>query len=224
MPFFNRRVLNSFLLFHEPKTCIHLSLSLSLYIYIYISNHSPCNTFIALNSIMSGSHFKPLDGHIRKQPGDKSFEIDPQGLSIIWGNDNRYWKINGYGTDPAELVQVCWLEVTGTIPVGEGFLEKGKEYKLIFNLELKPDAFGWKESPVYFMVKPAQQRGRRWKKCDLGSGQPHSRMFEAPGDGIIFKVPNDAVTISFGMYETWKGTWKGGLKIHSVRFVPVNQS
>lgn len=126
----------------------------------------------------------------------------------------------------AELVQVCWLEVTGEIQVKD-YLEAKKEYKLIFNVELKPDAFGWKESPVHFMVKPGT-RGRMWKRCYLGSSPKNTNKmdpFQASRDdkdpGLKFKVAEDAKTVYFGMFEIWNGTWKGGLKIINVEVKPV---
>ncbi|KAI4296956.1 hypothetical protein L6164_036872 [Bauhinia variegata] len=42
-----------------------------------------------------------------------TWEIPPRGLNIVWGNDPRYWSIPIDG--PAGLIQVCWLEVSGSI-------------------------------------------------------------------------------------------------------------
>ena len=49
---------------------------------------------------------------------------------------------------PAELIQVSWLEVTGTF---DGL--KGKKYEIGFEVSLTPDAFGWNGCHVYVMAK-----------------------------------------------------------------------
>ncbi|KAH7654488.1 Phloem protein 2-like protein [Dioscorea alata] len=179
---------------------------------------------------MSGSHYKPSDKEKYTSKDDKGvITIKPRGLNVVWGADERYWKIDTKNDNSdAELVQVCWLEVTGEIPVNDNYLKPKQEYKLIFNVELKPDAFGWKESPVQFMVKPG--KGRKWKRCYLGSSQKNTNKlqdpFQAPADdkeiGFKFQVADGAKTVSFGMFEIWKGTWKGGLIIKSVQVEPVN--
>lgn len=63
--------------------------------------------------------------------------------------------------EDAELIQVNWLEVTGWI---DNVLEK-KTYDVGFTVSLMPDAFGWRDSPVYIMAKWGDNT--QWRKVNL---------------------------------------------------------
>ncbi|XP_060192550.1 protein PHLOEM PROTEIN 2-LIKE A9-like isoform X2 [Lycium barbarum] len=71
--------------------------------------------------------------------------VYPKALNIVWGNDERFWRLPKYENDGAELIQVNWLEVTGCI---DNIVEK-KSYDIGFTMSLMTDAFGWNDSPVY---------------------------------------------------------------------------
>ncbi|KAG1365083.1 protein PHLOEM PROTEIN 2-LIKE A9 [Cocos nucifera] len=160
--------------------------------------------------VLEGDNFsKPLEGN--------KVMIKPQALDIIWGNDSRYWRVN---QNEAELLQVCWLEVTGSYPLKE--LLKGRNYKLSFNVSTRPDAFGWGDSPVYLMVKVGAGP-YTWKKADLS--QLKNNNIDIPiTSPLTFTVPTDPKEdkITFGLYEIWRGRWKGGLVIHHVLIEPAN--
>lgn len=118
-----------------------------------------------------------------------------------------------------ELLQVSWLEVNGKAKLSN--LVPEKEYAVKFKVELKPDNFGWASRPVYLMVKIESKRS--WKKSDL-STKAAGADFDVPiGSLLTFKVPKDAgdKIVEFGMYEIWKGRWKGGLVIKEVVIEPV---
>lgn len=117
-------------------------------------------------------------------------------------------------TAPAELLQVSWVEVSGSLELAQ--LE-GKNYKLCFRVSLQSDAFGWQGSPVYMMVKVGQGK-QKWKKYDLGTA-PQNTTIEIPAD-LKFEIPEkdkQVEKLRFGLYEIWRGRWKGGLVIHDVR-------
>ncbi|XP_010941633.1 protein PHLOEM PROTEIN 2-LIKE A9 [Elaeis guineensis] len=138
--------------------------------------------------------------------------IKPQALDIIWGKDNRYWRVT---QDEAELLQVCWLEVTGSYPFNR--LTKGATYKVTFNVKTKPDAFGWSDSPVYLMVKVDGKY--TWKKADLSQLKNNMETNIPAGTTLTFTVPanaKDQDNLTFGLYEIWRGRWKGGLVIKHV--------
>ena len=158
----------------------------------------------------SNSHY---EGNHISYKIENGFEIYPSGLNIIWGQDARYWKLP-QGKEPAELVQVSWLEVTGYCDQ----VEPNVTYDVKFQLKLTPDAFGWNDLPIYFMVKSGS--GSLWKKLNLTKDAPTN------SDGI-YVVPNNlTVTVGkggnvgnnlyFGLYEVWSGKWKGGLVIQKV--------
>ncbi|XP_062094568.1 protein PHLOEM PROTEIN 2-LIKE A9-like [Humulus lupulus] len=153
----------------------------------------------------------------------KEFIFYPRGLNIVWGNDSRYWRIPSEpqprnGKSPtAELIQVSWLEVTGSQN-----LETGK-YKIKFYLSLKSDAFGWNGCQVYLMAKIGRRGKYKWSKIQLkdqntsSSGSGEGTPF--PSDDFEIEVPStatddDSKKLYFGLYEVWSGKWKGGLQIH----------
>lgn len=117
--------------------------------------------------------------------------------------------------DPAELIQVSWLEVTASTPD----LEKGKKYKIYFELSLKPDAFGWNGCQVYLMGKIGRKGRYKWTKVSLKDQTATTLIFKVPLDDE-FTIEVDPQTSSedqklyFGLYEVWSGKWKGGLQIH----------
>ena len=112
---------------------------------------------------------------------------------------------------PAELIQVSWLEVTGTF---DGV--KGKKYEIGFEVSLTPDAFGWNGCHVYVMAKVGKRGKYSWKRSSLEN--PKAGIFQIPLETLDIKVDDNANStdnkIYFGMYEVWSGKWKGGLKIH----------
>ncbi|XP_038689909.1 protein PHLOEM PROTEIN 2-LIKE A9 [Tripterygium wilfordii] len=139
-------------------------------------------------------------------------------LSVVWGNDNRYWRLVKKNEEPTvlELVQVCWLEVTGSTTV-----EAGKKYQVSFTVSLKPDAFGWNGCPVFMMAKVGRKGKYSWKKikalekADFGSNS--IQIPDHDGNKLVIEVEPTAEDrqLYFGLYEVWSGKWKGGLEIHN---------
>ncbi|KAK8971329.1 Protein PHLOEM PROTEIN 2-LIKE A9 [Platanthera guangdongensis] len=168
------------------------------------------------------SHYKADDSPtlVNYDKDNDTLRIKPRALNIIWGGDPRYWRIS-QGAGSAELLQVSWLEVTGQVDLSK-FLKKGKEYKLKFVVELRPDNFGWGDFPVYLMVRVGLDR-RIWKK-DFLKSKCSGEIFEVPAEQhLTFRVPDRVrdEKLSFGLYEIWKGRWKGGLVIHEVIIAPA---
>jgi Phloem protein 2 len=112
---------------------------------------------------------------------------------------------------------VCWLDVNGSISLRK--LNPNTDYKLQFRLHLKPDAFGWNESPVYLMVKVGKTGKPTWRSVDLRQ-YPYGKTFHVPNDKNALKFRFDRETknekLIFGLYEVWSGKWKGGLIIEDV--------
>lgn len=110
---------------------------------------------------------------------------------------------------------MSWLEVTGGFP--SAWLSNGT-YTVTFQVSLTSNAFGWQGSPVYFFVMDPNIKKRKWKKHDLNTLSKNGTS-EVPTDlNFVFKESNNdnPDQITFGLYEIWKGGWKGGLKIHGV--------
>ncbi|KAH6763646.1 hypothetical protein C2S51_014895 [Perilla frutescens var. frutescens] len=145
--------------------------------------------------------------------GENCMKINPSDLKIIWGKDSRYWKVPEVGEEgDAELYQVSWLEVTGCVKV----TDPKKEYEVGFNISLTPDAFGWSGSPVYILVKRGKSgkfRGSKFPLDNLKEGE-NDKQVKAPMPEKNKEDDEDSKLIYFGLYEVWRGKWKGGLKIH----------
>ncbi|KAF5180185.1 Phloem protein 2-like a9 [Thalictrum thalictroides] len=153
-----------------------------------------------------------------------SFKIKPRGLNIVWGNNTRYWSIpEKIVNKPAELKQVCWLEVTASIPLAR--LEPGRKYNVSFDVCLKPDAFGWNEIPIYIMAKIGKKGKYKWKPYILGIAKIppdkiHLTLDEPLEVTSAQKDSND--NLYFGLYEVWSKRWKGGLLIEEARVEPAS--
>ncbi|XP_050370430.1 protein PHLOEM PROTEIN 2-LIKE A9-like [Argentina anserina] len=171
---------------------------------------------------MTKPHHPAEKDEITKE-GDKSdiYVIKPRGLNIVWGKDERYWKIPDKGcTGPLELIQVSWLEVTSSVDS----LESGKAYELTFDVELTSDAFGWKDIQVFLMAKVGKKGKYKWTKVKLNQDQSNKKVTIPENSKLsIGVVPEDSTdnTLHFGLYEVWSGKWKGGLKIHNAKVTPA---
>lgn len=124
---------------------------------------------------------------------------------------------------PAELIRVCWLEVTASTED----LKPGKKYQVYFEVSLTTDAFGWENIPVFLMAKIGKRGKYLWKKMVLERGANSDKKFKIPmGDNLIIEVPPGSTDkkLYFGLYEVWSGKWKGGLKIHeaTIQQLPDN--
>ncbi|XP_044495904.1 protein PHLOEM PROTEIN 2-LIKE A9-like [Mangifera indica] len=145
-------------------------------------------------------------------------EVKPQGLNIVWGDDRRYWQRSD---EKAELLQVCWLEVTGSEKV-----TPGNRYKISFEVSLENNAFGWSGCPVSVMAKIGKKGRYSWKRVKpLDQFSAATGHFLIPDDEFVMQVPpNGNVAqeeLYFGLYEIWSGKWKGGLTIHKVIITQV---
>ncbi|KAJ9168459.1 hypothetical protein P3X46_019980 [Hevea brasiliensis] len=149
--------------------------------------------------------------------------IKPKELNIVWGNDTRYWKMHTPDgpekEEAAELIQVCWLEVTASVKDKQ--IEKGKSFEIIFEIQMKDDNFGWNGCPVFMMAKAGKKGKYRWEKINLANiatepnkTKPEIRM------SIDVKDDSHENTLYFGLYEVWTGRWKGGLVIYKAEVRP----
>nr|AWL54297.1 phloem protein 2-12 [Boehmeria nivea] len=166
----------------------------------------------------SKAHLESDIEYIERDPKTSPTTIKfwPRGLNIVWGKDSRYWRLPEINPQdkpkcgPAELIQVSWLEVTGSTP-----LDVGSKYKINFELSLKPDAFGWNGCQVYIMAKVGKKGKYKWKKISLKDPKP--ALYPADSTLEVETITEDEKkdpTLYFGLYEVWSGKWKGGLLIH----------
>ncbi|XP_031261906.1 protein PHLOEM PROTEIN 2-LIKE A9-like isoform X2 [Pistacia vera] len=160
---------------------------------------------------------------------DKDNNINPGDLNITWGNDPRYWKLlDKRSKNPAELIEVCWLQVTGTKRV-----KIGKSYEIKFNISFTNKSFGWNGLPLFLMAKIGARGNSIWKKIEpLEQGTPDAQFYIPKPEDKQFIVPirpgkkgeSGEEDLFFGLYEIWDKNWKGGLRIHYATVEEVNAS
>lgn len=154
--------------------------------------------------------------------GKKVFK--PKELQIHLQEESKFWSIPE-GDGPAELLKVCWLDVSG-----EWNVTKGKTYEVSFMLSMNTEnSFGW-DVPVTVMArigKEGEYQSKEIYLSDLGKDQ-----VERPQDKcrIEFKsdekANNNEGKLYFGLYETLTNKWKGGLRIHEaiVQEIPAGNN
>jgi hypothetical protein len=115
--------------------------------------------------------------------------------------------------DTAEMLEVCWLDVTGSMTA-----TKGKAYEISFILSMNEEnSFGW-EDPVYVMARIGEEGEYTRVKIDLSKLGLKEEEFPAEKCRVEFRsdenAENNKKTLYFGLYEVWTNHWKGGLRIH----------
>ncbi|TXG48318.1 hypothetical protein EZV62_027612 [Acer yangbiense] len=178
------------------------------------------------------SHHEPESSEVSKTADETEITIRPRGFNIVWGKDTRYWQLpeksliiktstaedlnrNKDTEAAAELKQVCWLEITGSVDV-----KAGKKYAIEFQVSMKPDAFGWSGCPVFMMAKVGKKGKYIWKKITTLEKRTNTDPFSIPetNSQLTIDVSSNATApdnkLFFGLYEVWSGKWKGGLLIH----------
>ncbi|KAK2975485.1 hypothetical protein RJ640_005794 [Escallonia rubra] len=132
------------------------------------------------------------------------------GSNLCHGSRRHIWV--GRPDQPAELLQVMWLEVTGSVDN----IDTSKTYEFGFKVSMTPDAFGWKDSTVQIMAKFGKRGNYVRRRINLSSIRPEGKVIEILGPLLMAKnqANSPRETLYFGMYEVWSGKWKGGLKIH----------
>ncbi|KAG6737115.1 hypothetical protein POTOM_059890 [Populus tomentosa] len=158
----------------------------------------------------------------------------PKDLKICWQEESQFWSIPEGDGLPVELLEVCWLDVSGEMRV-----TKGKAYEVSFKLSMNTEhSFGW-EVPVTVMARIGKKGKYERKEIDLSKLSKEEKEFPPDKCRIEFKseekseskeeprekksqtnkkgienAKNDEETLYFGLYEVWTNKWKGGLRIH----------
>ncbi|OVA11829.1 Phloem protein 2-like [Macleaya cordata] len=158
--------------------------------------------------------------------------LSPRALSIIWGNDKRFWQwisldeeeksVFGIG---AELLQVNWIEVTGKLEYSKyNKLHPKMTYEIYYVVKFKVDAFGWHSIPIKFLVK--QQIQNEEEKLIVETSEilePYRKSIDVWHCiyGGHFTVPDDSKGfVEFGMFEVDSDWWKGSMVLQGIKFQP----
>ncbi|MBA0626974.1 hypothetical protein Godav_004537 [Gossypium davidsonii] len=145
------------------------------------------------------------------------FIFKPKAFNIVWGSDTRYWRIPRSPIpeydeqEAAELIQVSWLEVTGSVK-----LEPSTRYEISFKLSFRRDSFGWSGAPIFLMAKVGKKGKYKWKRLKELDNLPKDPIMVPTDDSFTIEPIQDIPDkrLYFGLYEVWSGKWKGGLKVH----------
>ncbi|GLU22625.1 hypothetical protein SLE2022_386870 [Rubroshorea leprosula] len=149
------------------------------------------------------------------QTMDGSYLLTPKAFDIVWGNESKYWRIpsDTWAGIPAELLQVWWFELSGSVPV-----IPGKKYRISFKLGFNPNSVGWKAHPTFLMAKIGKSGQYVWKSLKEVERMPRGPI-DLPGhcNPCEIEVPPSALdtTLYFGIYEIWSGREKRGLLVYS---------
>ncbi|KAG9438936.1 hypothetical protein H6P81_019101 [Aristolochia fimbriata] len=198
----------------------------------------------------TGSHYTalPLEDCCKAHEG--TLYIPAKALSIVWGNDVRYWRMIHLPKEEhylefdhaAELVQVNWLEVVCKLEWWkmeksfffffdvEGLEPKTKmTYEISWVIKFNVDAFGWHNAPVKFKVPWEDEEGRVqwWTKEQnleqyMKKGIGKGRWLELPGGEFTVDVCGKSAPVAFGLFETETDWWKGGLVVAGAKIKPKN--
>ncbi|KAJ8754310.1 hypothetical protein K2173_002761 [Erythroxylum novogranatense] len=164
-------------------------------------------------SLPNSPHHDPEEGYVQDLQEATGWLFKPRGLHIVWGNEDRYWRL-----PPEE-----WFEVTGSTKEN---LKRGKKYEISFLVSVNKDARCWNNLPIFIMAKVGMGGSGRWKRINLPI-QDGDNKFEIPKGKFLIDVPEtewDDSKLHFGLYEVWSTSWKEGLQIHEARVQEVKEN
>uniref|UniRef100_A0A3N7G198 Uncharacterized protein n=1 Tax=Populus trichocarpa TaxID=3694 RepID=A0A3N7G198_POPTR len=152
-----------------------------------------------------------IQRRIQNRPPHRTLMVKPRLNQRILASFRR--KKVKLGQFLKEMLEVCWLDVTGSMTA-----TKGKAYEISFILSMNEEnSFGW-EDPVYVMARIGEEGEYTRVKIDLSKLGLKEEEFPAEKCRVEFRSGENAKSIEkklyFGLYEVWTNNWKGGLRIH----------
>ncbi|EXC24754.1 hypothetical protein L484_018468 [Morus notabilis] len=141
-------------------------------------------------------------------------------LSIIWGDDSRYWRwllpegTSCHTNKMAELINVCWLEVHGNFDTTK--LSHETLYEVSFVVKLKSNASGWNNPMNVELTLP--DGSKHVNKVDM-SKKPREQWLEIPA-GKFRTFPGNYGELKFHMGEHDDRYWESGLIVMGVQILP----
>jgi hypothetical protein len=166
---------------------------------------------------------------LERSTAKMGYMLSARGLTIIWGDDERYWRfVPGDGHDSrfqvlAELSLVWWLEVRGQIDCS--LLSPNTNYKVVFVLKFGEHPYGW-EVPIKFSVTTPDGEQTELEEClneRRGQNQGiNGGWMEVVGGEFTVRpaADDDDPRIEFYMKEVLRRIPKGGLLLDGVRIQP----
>ncbi|VVA95938.1 unnamed protein product [Arabis nemorensis] len=178
-------------------------------------------------------HDAQLSFSLERTSGKKCYMIAPRALSIVWGDDRRYWQWislpNTRFAQVAELIFVWWFDITGKINIT--LLSDETLYAAYLVFKWNDSPYGFREpveaslvldgtetddvqpSMVSLMQNPGSEEGQRaelrrdgWFEVELGQ---------------FFKRRGDMGEIKMSLKETKRPFEKKGLILHGIEIRPM---
>ncbi|XP_020691998.1 protein PHLOEM PROTEIN 2-LIKE A2-like isoform X1 [Dendrobium catenatum] len=154
------------------------------------------------------------------------YHISAKALRIVWGNDPRFWEWIKLSKDEscfeigAELIQVNWMEVTGSLNLEKFQLDPLKTYEIFYVIKFNADAFGWRSSPITFEVSTPEGKKSRNERYLEYYTKENKNWNEIYGGEFSLASSNLMGKIEFGMKEVKTEWWKGGIVLEGVKIRP----
>ncbi|KAG1331893.1 protein PHLOEM PROTEIN 2-LIKE A1 [Cocos nucifera] len=174
----------------------------------------------------TGPHWR--GGHeavIDEEGHAKVAHFSARDLDITWGNDTRFWQWVGLKEDKpsalkfhegAELIQVNWVEVKGTLAAEK--LPLSTRYEVLYLVKFKDDAFGWHSSHITFQVTPPHgQKSKRTLVLEHHRKDCNKWHEIHAGE---FSLTSGTGEVAFSMYGDDSEWWKGGMILGGVLIKP----
>ncbi|KAJ8616107.1 hypothetical protein MRB53_035479 [Persea americana] len=189
---------------------------------------------------------------IEKTTGRKCYMLSARKLWITWGDTPRYWKWNSLPEsrfpEAAELLGVCWLEISGKIDAH--LLSPKTTYKAYLVIKFREEAYGL-DYPAETSIKLGdhasnnevilQQNGtwrfqswtaldqlNMWRSAQLVSNRGDGQVPQARSDGWMeiemgefFNDEGEEGDIEMILMEVNSGHWKSGLIVEGIEMRPV---
>jgi len=167
-------------------------------------------------------------------PAKLGYMLSARALTIIWGDDERYWRfVPGDGHDSrfevlAELSLVWWLEVRGQIDCR--LLSPDTNYRVVFVLKFTERGWiqhGWTRPITFSITTPDGEQmeleerlsERRGQNQGLNNGWMEVVVGEFRTRPAAYG--GDVSRIEFYMKEVSCRTARGGLLVDGVRIEPM---
>ncbi|XP_068662968.1 F-box protein PP2-B10-like [Aristolochia californica] len=188
-----------------------------------------------------------------KSSGKKCFMLSAGELGIVWGDTPQYWRwvdsSESRFSKVAELLMVCWLEITGRF--NSQLLSPKTTYIAYLVVKIDPEGYGLDNAPAELCVKlgdqlsvhpallklPSIPRRRptvpmtgllRWRNSYFEENWPaDGRVPLDRGDGWMELELGEFYTdegnygeVEFSLMEVKGGDWKRGLIVDGIEIRP----
>ncbi|GLJ20927.1 hypothetical protein SUGI_0382010 [Cryptomeria japonica] len=180
---------------------------------------------------------------LQRPTGKVCYLLSSRELSIVWGDDERYWGwspgevANSSFTEVAEVKKVAWFEVKSKFDCR--LLSPNTDYSLSFLIKFGPRPIGWNVLPLKFSITTVEgdevKSGRLLRDREGASIDPNLKIaplnyqsngwIEVVAGEFTVKAYTDSEVpryVEFSMKEVDSGRWKSGLFFDGVRIQPIS--